>query len=102
MAPPMRQWAAVPFSPCRAVRRPAILPVPAWPLRLVLPGFAEELLLGGQRVLPKAAAASGFVFEHPEVKAALRAIAAGGGQPDRPCAKPASPHLAGPIRALEG
>ena len=32
----------------------------AAPLRFALPGFAEELLLGGQRVVPVKAQASGF------------------------------------------
>jgi uncharacterized protein len=58
----------------RALRRPAILPVPAKPLRLVLGAFADELLLGGQRVMPRAALKSGFRFLFPTVDDALRAI----------------------------
>jgi hypothetical protein len=56
------------------LRRPAILPVPATPLRLALGAFAEELLLGGQRVMPRAALESGFRFAHPDIDAALGAI----------------------------
>jgi len=56
------------------LRRPAMLPLPAMPLRLALGDFARELLLGGQRVLPKKAIASGFVFRHPTVESALREI----------------------------
>jgi hypothetical protein len=59
----------------RAVHRPAILPVPAWPLRRALGAFADELLLGGQRVVPQAALASGFTFVYPTIDVALGAIA---------------------------
>lgn len=54
--------------------RPSILAVPAWPLRTILGGFAEELLLSGQRVLPQAALASGFQFRFGTIDAALAAI----------------------------
>jgi len=63
-----------------ALTRPAVLPVPAWPLRVVLGGFAEELLLSGQRVLPDAAVRSGFVFEYARLDAALAQIV---GKPKR-------------------
>ncbi|WP_176593495.1 TIGR01777 family oxidoreductase [Sphingobium sp. EM0848] len=58
----------------RALHRPAMLPVPAWPLRRLLGGFAEELLLSGQRVLPVIATQSGFSFRYPDLDAALAAI----------------------------
>lgn len=58
----------------RALRRPAFMPMPAAPLRLVLGAFADELLLGGQRVLPAAAQASGFRFDYPMLDQALDAI----------------------------
>lgn len=58
----------------RALNRPALLAAPAAPLRLAFGDFAEELLLGGQRVLPGQALATGFRFRHPEVEDALRAI----------------------------
>jgi hypothetical protein len=58
----------------RALRRPAFLPIPAAPLRLVLGDFAEELLLRGQRVIPAAALASGFRFTYPDLDSALAAI----------------------------
>lgn len=59
----------------RALRRPALLPVPAWPLQALLGDFARELLLGGQRVIPARAAASGFAFRYADIDSALRAIA---------------------------
>lgn len=55
----------------RAIRRPVWLSVPAAPLRLVLGQFAEELLLGGQRVLPAKAQRGGFAFAYPDLDAAL-------------------------------
>jgi uncharacterized protein (TIGR01777 family) len=55
----------------RALGRPAFMPLPAWPLRAALGPFADELLLGGQRVVPTRALASGFVFAHPDLDAAL-------------------------------
>ena len=58
----------------RALRRPALFPVPAWPLRKALGGFAEELLLGGQRVLPHKAMLSGFSFTYRTIDEALLAI----------------------------
>jgi NAD dependent epimerase/dehydratase family enzyme len=43
-------------------------------LRRVGGDFAEELLLGGQRVLPNKALSSGFVFRHETVRSAFDAI----------------------------
>jgi uncharacterized protein (TIGR01777 family) len=71
----------------KALRRPAILPLPAAPLRLVLGDFADELLLGGQRVLPAAALASGFEFAYPDLPKALAAICGS----RAPRAKPSAP-----------
>jgi uncharacterized protein (TIGR01777 family) len=58
----------------RALHRPAILSVPAGPLRLALGSMAEEVLLGGQRVLPGRAKSSGFRFTYPELGDAMAAI----------------------------
>ncbi len=58
----------------RALHRPTMLPVPDWPLRRLLGGFAEELLLSGQRVLPAVATRSGFSFRYLDLDAALAAI----------------------------
>jgi len=60
----------------KALRRPAFIPVPALPLKLALGQFAEELLLGGQRVLPQKAEQSGFAFRYPALDGALTAILA--------------------------
>jgi len=58
----------------RALRRPALLPVPAMLLRRLAGDLADELLIGGQRVLPDKAEASGFTFRHPTLSSALTAM----------------------------
>ena len=54
----------------RAVRRPALLAVPAWALRLAL-GEMAVLLLGSQRVQPVRTLQAGYRFQQPELEAAL-------------------------------
>ncbi|MFD3699757.1 TIGR01777 family oxidoreductase [Streptomyces sp. NPDC058646] len=56
----------------RVLRRPALLPVPAPALRIVLGEFSEDVL-GSQRVLPARLLESGFVFRDPGIEAAIRA-----------------------------
>jgi uncharacterized protein (TIGR01777 family) len=58
----------------RALARPALVPIPGGPLKLLLGAFADELLLSGQRVLPTAALRSGFLFDYPTIDAALSQI----------------------------
>jgi uncharacterized protein (TIGR01777 family) len=53
-----------------AVRRPAVLPVPGFALKLALGGFGGALL-AGQRALPAALEADGFRFLHPTLESAL-------------------------------
>lgn len=55
----------------RVLRRPALLPTPALPLRLLFGEMADEALLGGQRVIPARATAAGFRFEHTSVESSL-------------------------------
>jgi uncharacterized protein (TIGR01777 family) len=47
----------------RAVHRPAVVPVPAFALRLALGQMADEALLASQRVMPHRAQQEGFEFE---------------------------------------
>jgi len=56
----------------RRLRRPALLRVPAFALRLALGDLAQELL-GSRRVLPRKAEAAGFRFAYPELEGALAA-----------------------------
>jgi uncharacterized protein (TIGR01777 family) len=57
----------------RALHRPAIMPAPAFAIRAVL-GEMSSALLGGQRAVPAKAAAAGFQFQYPDIRAALREI----------------------------
>jgi uncharacterized protein len=56
----------------RVLRRPAVFPVPAPLLRLVLGEFAGEVV-GSQRVRPARLLGSGFRFTFPDVEDAVRA-----------------------------
>ncbi len=56
----------------RALHRPAVLVVPGVALSAVLGReMAHEMLLGGQRVLPRRLEASGYRFSHPSIDGAL-------------------------------
>lgn len=57
------------------LHRPALLPAPAWPLRLAL-GEQSDLVLEGQRVVPSALTESGFVFDYPDIRSALASLCA--------------------------
>ena len=56
-----------------ALHRPAIFPVPAAALKLLL-GEMSQVVLASQRVIPKAALRAGFQFRFTEVGEALRQI----------------------------
>jgi hypothetical protein len=56
-----------------ALGRPSWLRVPSFVLRLLLGEMADELILNGQRVLPKRLAEAGFSFQHPELSEAVKA-----------------------------
>ncbi|MBA3241750.1 MAG: TIGR01777 family protein, partial [Acidobacteria bacterium] len=55
--------------------RPALLPMPAFALRLALGReMADALLLGGARVEPARLKATGYQFAYPELEGALRHV----------------------------
>jgi uncharacterized protein (TIGR01777 family) len=56
----------------RALRRPAVAPVPAFAIRLLY-GQMAEIVTKGQRVLPRKAQEHGYAFAHPDLDEALRA-----------------------------
>lgn len=56
------------------LRRPALLTVPAFALRLIYGEMAQELLLSGARAYPAKLAASGFQFSHASLLHALPAV----------------------------
>jgi hypothetical protein len=57
----------------RALRRPALFPVPGFGLRAVFGQMADEALLAGQRVEPARLREIGHVFHHPTLDTALAA-----------------------------
>jgi hypothetical protein len=59
----------------RALHRPAIFPVPAPILRVAL-GEVADIMLTGQRVVPRRAREAGFEFRFPDVDSALRDVVA--------------------------
>jgi uncharacterized protein (TIGR01777 family) len=59
-----------------AVHRPAILPVPAFGLKLLF-GEMADILLASQRVVPQAAESAWFKFQFPELGAALADVLKG-------------------------
>lgn len=58
----------------RALHRPAFMPAPAFALRLLFGEMADEMLLGGQRVVPSRATGEGFSFRYRTLDDALRHI----------------------------
>jgi uncharacterized protein len=57
----------------KALRRPALLPMPAFVLQLIL-GEMADLLLTGQRVIPANLSKAGFEFDYPELDTALQTL----------------------------
>jgi uncharacterized protein (TIGR01777 family) len=58
----------------KVLHRPAWLNVPAFAARLAFGQMADEMLLSGQRVLPKRLLNTGFNFKYTEVEQALNVI----------------------------
>jgi NAD dependent epimerase/dehydratase family enzyme len=56
----------------RALRRPAIAPLPALAVRAFFGEMGETLILQGARVLPGALQRAGFEWQLPDLDAALR------------------------------
>ena len=56
----------------RVLRRPTILPMPAFGARLAFGEMADHLLLGGARIEPSRLRETGFDFGYPDLEGALR------------------------------
>jgi uncharacterized protein len=56
------------------LHRPAVLPAPAFALRLAFGEMADATILASVRAIPARLGAAGFVFEYPELEAGLRAV----------------------------
>jgi len=61
----------------RVVNRPALVPVPAFALKLAFGEMAEETILASQRADHRRLTQLGYSFAQPELEAALRATLAG-------------------------
>ena len=57
----------------RAMHRPALFPVPALALKIVLGGFSAEVL-GSKKVMPQALTEAGFTFDYPHISSALEKL----------------------------
>lgn len=71
VAPDARSQRAFATALGAALRRPAVLPTPAWALRAALGEMADELLLGGAMVRPSRLLAAGYRFAAPTLEQAL-------------------------------
>jgi uncharacterized protein (TIGR01777 family) len=60
----------------RALQRPAVLPVPSLALK-ALYGDMAEIVLTGQRVIPRKLQDTGYSFRHPDLDEALRDVISG-------------------------
>lgn len=58
----------------RLLRRPTLLPMPAFAARLALGEMADDLLLASARVIPRQLERTGYVFRQPTLEAALRHV----------------------------
>jgi uncharacterized protein len=59
----------------KALHRPALVPAPAFALRMVLGQFAEDIL-SSQRVVPTRLTGSGFTYQHPTLESAAAWVTA--------------------------
>jgi uncharacterized protein (TIGR01777 family) len=57
----------------RALHRPALFPVPALALKIVLGGFSSEVL-GSKKVMPQVLTEAGFTFDYPHISSALEKL----------------------------
>jgi uncharacterized protein len=57
----------------RAMHRPALFPVPALALKIVLGGFSSEVL-GSKKVMPQVLTEAGFNFDYPHISSALEKL----------------------------
>jgi uncharacterized protein len=57
----------------QCLKRPALFPVPAWLLKILL-GEMSGLVLGSQRVIPERLLVQGFKFQYPDLSSALSQV----------------------------
>jgi uncharacterized protein len=57
----------------KALHRPALMPAPAFMVKLILGEFGS-VILKGQRVIPRRLLDSGFVFQYPDIDRAVASV----------------------------
>lgn len=57
----------------RALKRPAVIPAPAFVIRLIMGEFGDAIL-SSQRVIPEKLLDYGFTFKYPDIEKAIAAI----------------------------
>ncbi|MBI5844169.1 MAG: TIGR01777 family protein [Deltaproteobacteria bacterium] len=57
----------------RVLKRPAVIPAPAWAVKLALGEFGDAIL-HGQRGVPTGLSKLGFTFKYPEIEGAMREV----------------------------
>lgn len=60
----------------QTLNRPAFFPLPSFVVKLLMGQMGEELLLSGQRVIPKKMLNAGYVFQYKELESALSDVIA--------------------------
>ncbi|MFY0640760.1 MAG: TIGR01777 family oxidoreductase [Bermanella sp.] len=55
----------------KALKRPTLMPMPAWLIKTMFGEMGELLLLKGAKVIPNVLLENGFKFLHPDIKSAL-------------------------------
>lgn len=58
----------------KVLKRPTIMPLPAFAARLMFGEMADALLLSSTRVLPNVLLETKYQFKHPDLESALRAV----------------------------
>ncbi len=58
----------------KVLHRPAVIPVPAFALRLLFGQMADEVLLSGQKVMPVQLQSSGYQFRYPDIESSLKHV----------------------------
>jgi len=73
-APEPATCAQIVKSLAKGLRRPALLTVPSFAMKLLIGEAATELLLCSQKMTATRLVESGFVFEHPDLDSAVKYV----------------------------
>jgi uncharacterized protein len=58
----------------KVLNRPTLIPIPSFGLRMLFGSMADELLIGGQKVLPAKLHASDYKFKYGDLESSLRHV----------------------------